>query len=165
MRSCSSLKMPFPAINADNLSSTFPFLQGPNGYTHLFGKRFLSQTQRLPIRTDSVGLSIIKKPVEFIQEICHRNTIELCQPLHLLRFDMLLKTFLDGFIDVMGYAHLIRHFCLKQSPAVSTPAKPIRYIVDLLVSAIPLIELGSLQDFPRRAQRKTVYEQGRISHL
>jgi hypothetical protein len=45
------------------------------------------------------------------------------------------------------------------------PTKPVRYIVDLLVSAILLIEPSSLQNFPGSAQREAVYEQGCISHL
>ena len=96
--------------------------------------------------------------IEFIQEICHRNSIELCQPIYFVRFNVLCEAFLNGLVNTVGHAHLVRHLHLRQSLDVSAPAEPVRYIVDLLISAIPLIELGSLQNLPRGAQYKTMYE-------
>ena len=155
----------FPALSADLLSPSFPRLQGPNGYAHLFCKGFLAQAQGFSVCPNLIGLSIIKKPVEFIQEICYRHTIESCQSFCRFLRDVLCQAFLYGFVNIEGYAHLICHFCLKQSSTVSTPAKLVRHVCDLLVSAIPLIELGSLQNLTGSAQRKTVYEQGCILHL
>ena len=96
--------------------------------------------------------------IEFIQEVRDRNSVELRQPIHLLRFDMLRKSFLNSLVDTVGHSHLVCHFHLHQTFAVSAPAEPVRYIIDLLISAIPLIELGSLQNLPRGAQYKTMYE-------
>ena len=95
--------------------------------------------------------------IEFIQKVRYRNAIELCQPIHLLRFDMLREPFLDSLIDTVGHAHFVCNFHLHKSLAVPAPAEPVRYIVDLLISAIPLIELGSLQNLPWGAQYETVY--------
>ena len=131
----------FPTLSADLFSPSFPRLQGPNGYAHFLCKGFLSQAQGFSVCPNSIGLSIIKKPVEFIQEICYRHTIESCQSFCRFLRDVLCQAFLNGFIIIVGYAHLICHFCLKQSSAVSTPAKLVRHVGDLLVSAIPLIEL------------------------
>ena len=103
-------------------------------------------------------MSIIRKLIEFIQKVCHRDSIELCQPIYLLRFDMLRKSFLDSLVDTMSHSHLVCYFYLHKSFAVSAPAEPVRYIVDLLISAIPLIELGRLQNLPWGTQYKTMYE-------
>ena len=156
-QSCSSLKMPFPAFYADNLSSALPFLQAPNRNTHFSCKRFLTHAKGFPVCPDTNSLSIIKEMIEFIQEVCHRDSIELRQPIHLLRFNMLREPFFDGLVNTMGHSHLVCHFHLHKPTAVSAPAEPVRYIVDFLISAIPLIELGRLQNLPRGAQYKTMY--------
>ena len=104
------------------------------------------------------SLSIIKEMNEFIQEVRHRNFVELRQPIHLLRFNMLCEPFLDGFVNAVSHLHFICHFHLHKPTAVSAPAEPVRYIVDLLISSISLIELGRLQNLPRGAQYKTMYE-------
>ena len=96
--------------------------------------------------------------IEFIQEVRHRNGVELRQPIHLLRFNMLSEPFLDGLVDTVGHSHFVCHFHLHKPTAVSAPAEPVRYIIDFLISAIPLIELGRLQNLPRGAQYKTMYE-------
>ena len=96
--------------------------------------------------------------VKFIQKVRYRNTIELRQPVYLLRFNVLCKAFLDGLVDAVGHTHLVCYFHLHQALAVSAPTEPVRYIIDFLISAIPLIELGRLQNLPRGAQYKTVYE-------
>ena len=150
--------MPLPAFYADNLSAAFPFLQATDRDSHFSCKWFLSHAEGFPVCPDADSLSIIKEMIEFIQEVCHRNSVELCQPIHLLRFDMLRKTFLDGLIDTVGHPYLVCHFHLHESLAVSAPAKPVRYIVDLLISSIPLIELSGLQNLPWGAQYKTMYE-------
>ena len=62
------------------------------------------------------------------------------------------------------HPYLICHFHLHQTFAVSAPAEPVRYIIDLLISAIPLIELGRLQNLPRGAQYKTMYVKRCIPH-
>ena len=125
---------------------------------HFSRKGFLSHSKGFPICPDADSLSIIKEMIEFIQEVCHRDSIELCRPIHLLRFNVLCKTFLDGFVNAVSHPHFICHFHLHKPAAVSAPAEPVRYIIDLLISAIPLIELGRLQNFPRGAQHKTMYE-------
>ena len=103
-------------------------------------------------------MSIIKEVVKFIQEVCYRDTIELSQPIHLLRLNMLREPFLDGFINTVGHTHFVCHFYLHQPFAVSTPTEPVRYIIDFFISAIPLIKLCGLQNFTRGAQNKTMYE-------
>ena len=121
-----------PGLSADLLSSRFPFLQASNRDPGCSGKGFPSQPQRLPIGPDTVSLSIIEETIEFIHEIRHRNPIEARQ--------------------------LFRHRRLQESFAVSAPTKPVRDIPNFLISAIPLIELGSIQNFPRGAKYETVYE-------
>ena len=96
--------------------------------------------------------------IKFIQEVRYRDTVELRQPIYLLRFNMLRKTFLDGFVNAVRHPYLICHFHLHQAFAVSAPAEPVRYIIDLLIPAIPLIELCRLQNLPWGAQYKTMYE-------
>ena len=102
--------------------------------------------------------------IEFIQEVRHRNSVELCQSIHLLRFDMLCETFLNSLVNTVGHSYLVCNFHLHQPLAVSAPAEPVRYIIDLLISAIPLIELGRLQNLPRGAQYKTMYVKRCIPH-
>ena len=150
--------MSLPASYADNLSSALPFLQAADRDAHFSCKGFLPHAKRFPVCPDADSLSIIKEMIEFIQEVCHRDPVELRQPIHLLRFDMLCETLLDSLVDAVGHAHLVRNFHLHQPTAVSAPAEPVRYIVNLLISAIPLIELGRLQNLPRGAQYKTMYE-------
>ena len=149
--------MPFPAFYADNLSAALPFLQATDRDSHFSRKSFLTHTKGFTVCPDTNSLSIVKEMIEFIQEVRHRNTVELCQPIHLLRFNMLRKTFLDGLVDTVGHSNLVCNFHLHQPLAVSAPAEPVRYIVNLLISAIPLIELGRLQNLPRGAQYKTMY--------
>ena len=156
--------MAFPAFYADNLSATLPFLQAADRDSHFSCKWFLAHAKRFPVCPDADSLSIIKEMIEFIQKVCHRDSIELCQPIYLLRFDMLRKTFLDGFVNAVSHPYLICHFHLHQTFAVSAPAEPVRYIIDLLISAIPLIELGRLQNLPRGAQYKTMYVKRCIPH-
>ena len=155
---CPAFEVPFPAFYADNLSAALPFLQAPDRNTHFSCKRFLTHAKGFPVCPDTNSLSIIKEMIEFIQEICHRDSIKLCQPIYLVRFNMLRKTFLDGFVNAVSHPYLICHFHLHQTFAVSAPTEPVRYIVDFLISAIPLIELGRLQNLPRGAQYKTMYE-------
>ena len=156
--------MPFPAFYADNLSAALPFLQTTDWDSHFSRKRFLTHTKGFTVCPDADNLSIIKEMIEFIQKVCHRDSIELCQSIYLLRFDMLRKTFLDGFVNAVSHPYLICHFHLHQTFAVSAPAEPVRYIIDLLISAIPLIELGRLQNLPRGAQYKTMYVKRCIPH-
>ena len=154
---CLTFEVPFPAFYADGLSAALPFLQATDRDAHFSRKRFLTHAKGFPVCPDANSLSIIKEMIEFIQEICHWDTVELSQPIHLLRFDMLRKTFLDGFVNTVGHSHLVCHFYLHESLAVPAPAKPVRYIIDLLISAIPLIELSGLQNLPWGAQYETVY--------
>ena len=149
--------MPLPAFYADNLSATLPFLQTADRYAHFPCKWFLAQAKRFPVCPDAVGLSIVKEVVEFIQEICYRNVIELRQSLYLLRINMLCEAFLNGLVNTVGHSHLVRNLHLHQAFTVSAPTKPVRYIIDLLIFAIPLIKLGCLQNFPRGAQYETMY--------
>lgn len=150
--------MPFPAFYADNLSSAFPFLQAPNRNSHFSCEGFLSHAKGFPICPDADSLSIIKEMIEFIQEVRYRDTVELRQPIYLLRFNMLCKALLNSLVDAVGHAHLVRNLHLRQSFAVPEPAEPVRYIIDLLISAIPLIKLSSLPNLPWDAQYKTMYE-------
>ena len=103
-------------------------------------------------------MSIIKEMIEFIQEVRYRDTVELRQPIYLLRFNMLCKALLNSLVDAVGHAHLVRNLHLRQSFAVPEPAEPVRYIIDLLISSIPLIKLSSLPNLPWDAQYKTMYE-------
>ena len=139
---CSPLKVPLPAFYADNLSTALPLLQATDRDAHFSCKRFLPHAKGFPVCPDTNSLSIIKEMIEFIQEICHRDSIKLCQPIYLVRFNMLRKAFLDGFVNAVSHPYLICHFHLHQTFAVSAPAEPVRYIIDFLISAIPLIELG-----------------------
>ena len=148
--------MAFPAFYADNLSATLPFLQATDWDSHFSCKWFLSHSKGFPVCPDTDSLSIIKEMIEFIQEVRHRNSVELRQPIHLLRFNMLREAFLDGLVGTVGHAHFVCHFHLHKPTAVSAPTEPVRYIVDLLIPAIPLIELGRLQNFPRGAQYETM---------
>ena len=152
-----TFEVPLPAFYANNLSAALPFLQTANRYSHFPCKWFLSHAERFPICPDAVGLSIVKETIKLIQEICHWHIVELCQPFHLLRFNMLCKTFFDSLVDAMGHSHLVRDLHLHESLAVSAPTEPVRHILDFLVSAIPLIELRSLQNLPRGAQYETMY--------
>ena len=154
---CSAFEILLPAFYADNLSSALPFLQAPNRYSHFPRKRFLSHAIGFPVCPDADSLSIIKEMVKFIQEVCYRNTIELSQPIYLLRFNMLCKAFLDSLVDTMSHSHLVCNFHLHESLAMPAPAEPVRYIIDFLISAIPLIELGRLQNLPWGTQYKTMY--------
>ena len=149
--------MPFPAFYADNLSAALPFLQATDWDSHFSRKRFLTHAKGFPVCPDANSLSIIKEMIEFIYEICHRNSVELRQPIHLLRFNMLREPFFDGLVNTMGHSHLVCNFHLHQPLAVSAPAEPVRYIIDFLISAIPLIELGRFQNLPWGAQHKTMY--------
>ena len=155
---CSPLKVPLPAFYTDNFSSTLPFLQAPNRDPHFSCKRFLSHAIGFPICPDADSLSIIKEMIGSIQEVCYRDTVELRQPIYFFRFNVLCKAFLDGLVDTVGHTHLVCHFHLHQPFAVSAPTEPVRYIIDLLISAIPLIKLGGLQNFTRGAQNETMYE-------
>ena len=150
--------MPFPAFYADNLSAALPFLQATDRDAHFSCKWFLAHAKRFPVCPDADSLSIIKEMIEFIKKVCYWDTVELSQPIHLLRFNMLREPFLDGLVDTVGHTHLVCHFHLHQTFAMSTPAEPVRYIIDFLISAIPLIELGRLQNLPRGAQYETMYE-------
>ena len=154
---CPTFEVPFPAFYADNLSTALPFLQAADRDSPFSRKRFLTHTKGFPVCPDANSLSIIRETIEFIQEICHRNSVELCQTIHLLRFNMLREPFFDGLVDTVGHPHFVCHFHLHKPTAVSAPAEPVRYIVDLLISSISLIELGRLQNLPRGAQYKTMY--------
>lgn len=149
--------MPLPAFYADNLSATLPFLQTANRYSHFPCKWFLAHAKGFPVCPNTVSLSIIKETIKFVQEICHRHIIELCQSFHLLRVNMLREAFFNRLVDAVRHSHLVRNLHLHQALAVSAPAKPVRDTFDFFISAIPLIELGSLQNLPWGAQYETVY--------
>ena len=155
---CSAFEILLPAFYADNLSAALPFLQAADRDSHFSRKRFLPHAEGFPICPDAVGLSIVKEMIEFIQEVCYRNIIELRQPIQLVRFNMLCEPFLDGLVDTVGHTHFVCHFHLHQPFAVSAPAEPVRYIIDFLITAVPLVELGGFQNLPWGAQYKTMYE-------
>ena len=150
--------MPFPAFYADNLSATLPFLQATDWDAHFSCKGFLTHTKGFPVCPDTNSLSIIKEMIEFIQEVCYWNIIELCQPIYLVRFNMLRKTFLDGFVNAVSHPYLICHFHLHKTFAMPEPTEPVRDIFDFFVFSITLIELSCLQNLSWGAKNKTVYE-------
>ena len=147
-----------PGLSADLFSSRLPFPQAPNGNPCCSGKRLLSKPQRLPVGPDTVSLSIIEETIEFIHEIRHRNPIETRQLFRHRRRQVLRDATFDILVYSLCNADDLRHLCLQESLAVSAPAKPVRDILNLLVSAIPLIELGCFQNLTRGTQCKTVYK-------
>lgn len=149
--------MPLPAFYADHLSATLPFLQAANRNSHFPCEWFLTHTKGFSVCPDAVGLSIVKEAIKLIQEICHWYIVEVCQALHLRWVNMLGESFLNGLVNAMGHSHLVRNLHLHQALTMSAPAKPVRDTFNFFISAIPLIELSSLQNLPWGAQYETVY--------
>ena len=154
----STLEIPLPAFDADYFSVVLPFPQTIHRDSHFPCKGFLTQAEGFPIGPDAFALPIVKELIEFVQEVRHGDTIECRQTLYHLQRNMLSSSTFDINVDCSGHACNLRHFCLHQSTAVSAPPKPVRYILDLLISAIPLIELGRHQNLPWGAQYETMYE-------
>ena len=96
--------------------------------------------------------------IALLPEIGCRNIKQLRQAFCSLLWNTMCSPFLHALICANAYTDEPCHFRLHQPFTVPAPAKPVRYIVDLLVAAIPLIELGSFQNFTRGAQYKTMYK-------
>lgn len=157
-QSSSSLKIPLPALYADYLSVIFPLPQAIHRDSHFPRKGFLPHTEGFPIGPDTFALSIIKELIELIQEVRHGNTIECRKVLHHLQGDVLSNSALNIDVNRSAHTRKLCNFCLHQATAMSAPTEPVRYIIDFLISSIPLIELRCFQNLSWGTQHKTMYE-------
>ena len=139
-----SLEILLPAFVADGLLLILPDLQASDWDTHLLCVGSAGQAGLGSDCPDADSLSVFDKLGKFIYEIHRWDAVELCKPVPHFFWDLPGNTFLDVHICMSAHTDLLRHLRLDQAPAVSEPAEPVRHILDILVSTVPLIELGRL---------------------
>ena len=119
-------------------------------------KGFSSHAQLLPVRPDSLGLSIEKELVVFIQEVGNRNPVKLGQVQNQAPRQASCDAALN--IDIHAAAHTgdLGRLPLHEAFAVSEPAEPVRDGGDFLIGTVSLIHHGGFENLVRGAQPETM---------
>lgn len=119
-------------------------------------KGFSTHAQLLPIRLDSLGLSIENKLVILVQEVGYWNPVKLRQVQNQTPQQASCDAALDIDIHAAADTCDLGSFPLRQPLTVPEPAEPVRDGGDFLVGTVSLIHHGGFQNLMRGVQPKTM---------
>lgn len=153
---CPSLKVHLPALEADLFLSVLPAAQAGQGNAGMAAKGFSSHAQLLTVVLDTIGLSIEKELVVFVQEVGNRNPVKLGQVQNQTPRQASCDATLDFDIHAAADTGDLGCFPLHESFAVSEPAEPVRDGGDFLIGTVSLIHHGGFQNLMRGAQFETM---------
>ena len=119
-------------------------------------KGFSTHAQLLPIRLDSLGLSIENKLVILVQEVGYWNPVKLRQVQNQTPQQASCDAALDIDIHAAADTCDLGSFPLRQPLTVPEPAEPVRDGGDFLIRTVGLIHHGCFQNLMRGAQFDTM---------
>lgn len=119
-------------------------------------KGFSTHAQLLPIRLDSLGLSIEKELVVVIQEVGNWNPVKLGEVQNQAPRQASCDATLNIDIHAAADTGDLGGFPLHQSLAVSEPAEPVRDTGDFFIGVVSLIHHGGFENLMRGAQSETM---------
>ena len=153
---CPPLKVHLPALETDLFLPVLPAAQAGQRNAGIAAEGLSSHPQLLPVRPDSLGLSIEKEAVVLVQKVGNRNPIELGQVQNQAPRQASRDASLNIGIHAAADTGDLGCFPLHQSLAVSEPAEPVRDGGDFLVGTVSLIHHGGFQNLMRGAQPETM---------
>ena len=153
---CLPFEVPLPALEADLFFSVLPAAQAGQGNAGKSAERLSSHSQLLPVRPDSLGLSIEKEPIVFVQKVRNRNPVELGQVQNQTPRQASCDATLDFDIHAAADTGDLGCFPLHESFAVSEPAEPVRDGGDFFIRVVSLIHHGGFQNLVWGAQFVTM---------
>lgn len=153
---CPSLKVHLPALEADLFLSVLPAAQAGQGNAGMAAKGFSSHAQLLTVVLDTIGLSIEKELVVFVQEVGNRNPVKLGHVQNQAPRQASCDTALDFDIHAAADSGNLGYFPLHQALTVSEPAEPVRDGGDFLIGTVSLIHHGGFQNLVWGAQFETM---------
>lgn len=119
-------------------------------------KGFSTHAQLLPIRLDSLGLSIENKLVILVQEVGYWNPVKLGQVQNQAPRQASCDAALDFDIHAAADTGDLGGFPLRQPLTVPEPAEPVRDTGDFFIRTIGLVHHGCFQNLMRGAQPETM---------
>lgn len=119
-------------------------------------ERLSPHSQFLPVRPNSLGLSIEKELVVFIQKVGNWNPVELGQVQNQAPWQTSCDAALDFNIHAAADTSNLRRFPLHEAFPVSEPAEPVRDTGDFFIGTVGLIHHGGFQNLMRGAQPETM---------
>ena len=153
---CPPLKVHLPALETDLFLPILPAAQTGQWNAGIAAEGLSSHPQLLPVRPDSLGLSIEKELVVLIQKVGSRNPVELGQVENQTPRQASCDAALDIDIHAAADTGDLGCFPLHQSLAVSEPAEPVRDTGDFFIGTVSLIHHGGFQNLMRGAQPETM---------
>ena len=153
---CPPLKVHLPALETDLFLPVLPAAQTGQRNAGMAAKGFSSHPQLLPVRPDSLGLSIVKKLVILVQEVGNRDPVELGEIQNQAPRQASCDAGLNIDIHATADTGDLGCFPLHQSLAVPEPAEPVRDTGDFFIGTVSLIYHGCFQNLMRGAQPETM---------
>ena len=153
---CPPLKVHLPALETDLFLPILPASETGQRNAGMAAKGFSSHAQLLPVRPDSLGLSIEKELVVFIQEVGNRNPVKLGQVQNQAPRQVSCDAALDFNIHAAADTGDLGCFPLRQPLTIPDPAEPVRDGGDFLIRTVGLIHHGCFQNLMRGAQPETM---------
>ena len=153
---CPPLKVHLPALVTDLLLPILPAAQAGQGNAGVAAEGLSSHPQLLPVSPDSLGLSIEKELVVFIQEVGNRNPVKLGQVQNQAPRQVSCDAALDFNIHAATDTGDLGCFPLRQPLTIPDPAEPVRDGGDFLIRAVSLIHHGGFENLMWGAQSETM---------
>ena len=153
---CPPLKVHLPALETDLFLPILPAPQTGQWNAGIAAEGLSSHPQLLPVRPDSLGLSVEKEAVVLVQKVGTRDPIELGQVQNQAPRQASCDAALDIDIHAATDTGDLGCFPLHQSLAMSEPAEPVRDGGGFLVGTVSLIHHGCFQNLMRGVQPKTM---------
>lgn len=133
---CPLPKVPLPTLLADDFASCFPETEGAFADAGLAGKSGTAEAHALSEGQNLPGLPLIEKAGVPIQQVGHRDAVQLCQPVHDGGRGMFAGAGLHVDVEGRGDAHPFGHLPLQQTQAEAAPPQPVGDAANLLIAVV-----------------------------
>ena len=153
---CLPFEVLLPALETDLFLSVLPTAQAGQWNAGKSTERLSPHPQPLSIRPDSLGLSIVKELVVFIQEVGNRNPVKLGQVQNQAPRQTSCDTALNFDIHAAADTGDLGCFPLHKPFTMSEPAEPVRDGGDFFIRVVNLIHHGGFQNLVWGAQFETM---------
>ena len=154
--SCPPLEVHLPALETDLFLPILPTPQAGQWNPSVSAERLSPHPQFLPVSPDSLGLSIEKELVVFIQEVGNWNPVELGQVQNQAPRQTSCDTALNFDIHAAADTGDLGCFPLHKPFTMSEPAEPVRDGGDFFIRVVNLIHHGGFQNLVWGAQFETM---------
>lgn len=153
---CPPLKVHLPALETDLFLPILPAAQTGQWNAGIAAEGLSSHPQLLPVRPDSLGLSIEKEAVVLVQKVGDWDPVKLGEVQNQTPQQASCDAALDVDIHAAADTCDLGSFPLRQPLTVPEPAEPVRDGGDFLVGTVSLIHHGGFQNLMRGIQPKTM---------